>query len=657
MPSDDTPHHDDDAPAGIPPRPRPRRRLLPAILAALALAIVVLVLLWDWNWFKGPVERAVQAKTGRAFEIAGNLDVDIGRIVTVTADGVRLGNAAWSKRGDMATTERLMLQVEAWPLLLGRVRLPELRLTKPDVRLETDPDGGPGNWDFGFDDDGGEPLQLRRLWIDDGRLRFDDDAGKTAIDIDLASQQPRDGDTTPPIALQGDGRWSGNAFTLEGTAESPLALQDSERPFRLDLRARAGATRAHARGTLTDPFRLRDFDLRFALAGRNLADLYPLVGLALPDTPPYAVDGRLTRDAATWHYDDFSGKVGQSDLAGSAAVTTGRERPLFKANLVSKRLDLDDLAGFLGGTPDAEGEALDPKLAQRAAKQAARGKVLPSTPYDLTKLRAMDADVRLRAQRINAPKLPIDDMDAHLKLDAGLARLEPLNFGVAGGDIRSTVQMDARNDTIRTRLKADVRRIELAQLFPGVELTRDAAGRLAGSFNLAGTGNSIAAMLASADGDIALGMGRGQISNLLVELAGIDIYEALKFMIGKDRKVAVRCAFADFGVKRGVMDSRALAFDTSDTLIVGQGRVDLREETLDLELRPRPKDRSILVLRSPLHIGGTFADPSFRPDFARLGLRGAIALALGSIAPPAALLATLELGPGEDSDCGGAYAK
>jgi len=635
----------------------PAQRIV-AVLATATILVVALLLLWDWNWFKGPVERAVQAKTGREFEIAGNLDVDLGRVTTITADGLRLGNAPWSKRGDMATTDRLALQVEVWPLLRGRVRLPELRLSKPDVRLETDPDGGPGNWDFGFADDDGEPLQLSRLWIDEGRLRFDDAASRTAIDIELATQQPRDTDTAPPIALQGNGRWSGNAFTLEGTTESPLELQDTARPYRLDLRARAGATRAHARGTMTDPLRLRDFDLQFALAGRNLADLYPLVGLALPDTPPYAIDGRLTRDAAIWHYDGFSGKVGQSDLGGSAAVTTGRERPLFKADLVSKRLDLDDLAGFLGGTPDAEGgDALDPKLAQQAAKQAARGKVLPSTPYDLAKLRAMDADVRLRAQRINAPKLPIDDMDAHLLLEAGLARLEPLNFGVAGGDIRSTIRMDARRDTIATRLKAEVRRIELSQLFPDVELTKDAAGRLAGSFNLAGTGNSVAAMLASADGDVAVGMGRGEISNLLVELAGIDIYEALKFMIGKDRKVAVRCAFADFGVKRGVMDSRALAFDTSDTIIVGKGQVDLGEETLDLELRPRPKDRSILVLRSPLHVGGTFADPSFRPDFARLGLRGAVALALGSIAPPAALLATLELGPGEDSDCGGAYAK
>src|SRR5690606_22342164 len=111
-----------------------------------------------------------------------------------------------------------------------------------------------------------------------------------------------------------------------------------------------------------------------------------------------------------------------------------------------------------------------------------------------------------------------------------------------------------------------------------------------------------------------------------------------------------------FAVEGGVMTARALALDTTDTIIVGEGTVDLRDETFDLVLKPRPKDRSILALRSPLVVDGTFRDPGFRPDMARLGLRGAIALTLGSIAPPAALLATLELGPGEDSDCGGRYA-
>ena len=633
---------------------RPSRRT-GIVLGVVALAIALLILLWDWNWFRRPVERLVEARTGREFHIGGDLDVDLGRVTTISADQLRLGNADWSSQPDMATADRLVLQVEFWPLLLGRVRLPELRLVRPDVRLETGPDGSPGNWDFGFEDDGGEPLRLRRLWVDQGRLRFQDAPSDTLIDIALASRESERPGASPPIALEGGGRWSGNRFRLEGTTESPLELQDTDRPYRINLRATAGATAARARGTMTDPFRLRDFDLQFALSGRNLAHLYPLLGLAMPDTPPYSIDGRLTRDGNTWHYDDFAGKVGQSDLAGSAAVTTG-ERNFFKADLVSRRLDLDDLAGFIGGAPDAEGEALDPKLVAVAQKQEAQGKLLPTHPYDPAKLRSMDADVRLRAQRINA-RLPLDDMDAHLLMEAGLVRLVPLNFGVAGGDIRSEVRMDARRDTIHTRLKADLRQIELSQLFPDSELAKDTVGRLAGHVELAGTGNSVAAMLATSDGDVAVGMGRGQVSNLLVELAGIDIYEALKFLIGKDRQVPVRCAFADFGVKQGVMDARALAFDTTDTIIVGKGQVHLGDERLDLELRPRPKDRSILALRSPLHLGGTFTAPSFRPDFARLGLRGAIALALGSIAPPAALLATLELGPGEDSNCGGEYAK
>ena len=80
------------------------------------------------------------------------------------------------------------------------------------------------------------------------------------------------------------------------------------------------------------------------------------------------------------------------------------------------------------------------------------------------------------------------------------------------------------------------------------------------------------------------------------------------------------------------MTSQALAVDTTDTILIGEGTVSLRDETLDLLLKPRPKDKSILVLRSPLHIAGTFKDPSFRPDFKALGIRGAVALALGSIA-------------------------
>jgi uncharacterized protein involved in outer membrane biogenesis len=217
--------------------------------------------------------------------------------------------------------------------------------------------------------------------------------------------------------------------------------------------------------------------------------------------------------------------------------------------------------------------------------------------------------------------------------------------------------MDARRPQIATALDANLRNVQLGRLFPDAKLAEQASGGISGRVQLSGTGNSVAAMLGSSDGNVAIGMGRGHIGNLLMELAGLDIAESVKFLFTGDKQIPLRCAFADFGVQDGLMQARALAFDTTDTLVVGEGTVSLRQEHLDLLLRPRPKDKSILALRSPLRIGGTFKDPSFRPDFKALGIRGAIALTLGSIAPPAALLATLETGPGKDANCGGHYAR
>lgn len=613
-------------------------------LALLLLCIALLLLLWDWNWLKGPVERQVEARTGRAFEIRGDLDVDLGHTTVVTAGRPQLGNADWAERPVMASADRLRVGIEVWPLLRGDVRIPDLQLDRPRAFLEKGP-GDVGNWVFERHDPAGDPPEFRRLWIDDGHLEVLDAAADTMVEVELQSVPAGPEDAAPAITGEGSGRWQGNPFVFEGRAESPLELRDRERPYRLDVRASAGPTHAHARGTLVDPLRLTDFDLQLALSGADLEDLYPLLGLALPPTPAYDLDGHFFRDGTTWHYDGFSGRVGDSDLAGDANVDTGGARPYLRANLRSGKLDLDDLGGFIGAPP---GDAGSP---------AARGRLLPDTPYNVDKLGAMDADVRLRAGQIVGTRLPLDDLDAHLRLEGGVLRLDPLDFGVAGGNVRSTIRLDARESPIRMQAQAAVRGLALPRLMPVPEMAQDAIGRIGGDIALAGTGNSVAKMLASSDGDVSLGMGRGQVSNLLMEYAGLDLMEALKFLVTGDRKVPIRCAFADFAVANGVMSARAFAFDTTDTIIVGEGTVDLRNETLALTLRPRPKDRSLFAFRSPLLVRGTFADPSFAPDPARVGLRAAFALALGSIAPPAALLATLELGPGNDADCGGRYAK
>jgi uncharacterized protein involved in outer membrane biogenesis len=153
-------------------------------------------------------------------------------------------------------------------------------------------------------------------------------------------------------------------------------------------------------------------------------------------------------------------------------------------------------------------------------------------------------------------------------------------------------------------------------------------------------------------------MGEGRISKLLMEYAGLDLAGVLRIKLTHDRQIPIRCMAADFAVKDGVMQARRMVFDSSETRLEGKGTINLRDETLDLTVRPRTKGFSPLSLRSPLYVRGSFRQPEFKPDYARMGLRAGAAVVLGTVAAPAAaLLATSDLGQGKNAPCAPAPAK
>jgi hypothetical protein len=658
------------------------------VIATVLVAIGIFIAVFDWNWLKGPIERRVQAATGRSFAIKGNLAVDLGMQPTIRVDGIELGNATWSNQPLMARLERVEARIALLPLLYGRVDIPYLSLQRPNLLIERNRDAV-GNWVFeGNKSSGSASLPLiRQLQVTDGKVRVHEPSLETDVTLNVSSVQGQSAKgqskSAPKSAhgalqARGSGTYRGAPFELTARIDSPLDLADKERPYRIELTANAAETRAHISGALVGQLQLENLDVHFDLAGPDLADLYGLVGIPLPRTPAYSLTGQLQRKGKVWGYRKFKGKVGNSDLTGNASIDLGRERPLLQADLVSTRLEFKDLAGVVGGSTGSSVAAANGVPAadktkpvqtrsrvigsKRTAPTAPTAtlpeplpgpRVLPDTPYKLDKLRVMDADVTLSAGSIEAPKLPLEKMSAHLRLNDGVLQLDPLDFAAAGGNIVSKITLNARQVSIQTTATAEVRQLDLAKLFPTVEITKRGAGKLSGAIALTAQGNSIARMLGSANGDIGLIMGRGHISNLLLELAGLDVAESLKYLIDKDREVPLRCAFADFKVEDGFMASRGLAFDTSDTVIYGSGTINLREERIDLRLLPQPKDRSPLALRVPLKIGGTFKDPSFHPEAGPLILRGAAAAALYSIAPPAALLALIETGPGkkESLDC------
>ena len=240
--------------------------------------------------------------------------------------------------------------------------------------------------------------------------------------------------------------------------------------------------------------------------------------------------------------------------------------------------------------------------------------MLPDRPYDLEKLRSLDADVQFRASRVESKRLPIDSLHAHMTLKSGVLKIQPLEVGLAGGQVHGDVTLDARRDVIVAVADLRASAVELPRLFPRIKAT--SVGRIGGEAALEGRGNSVAQMLATADGEVTAVMGAGQVSNLLLELAGLDIAESLKFLIGKDRSVRLRCAYADFGVDEGVARTRSLAFDTTDTVILGKGSISLRERRARSRAStptqgPEPRQPACAA-RSARHLQGPETEPPAR---------------------------------------------
>jgi uncharacterized protein involved in outer membrane biogenesis len=276
--------------------------------------------------------------------------------------------------------------------------------------------------------------------------------------------------------------------------------------------------------------------------------------------------------------------------------------------------------------------------------------VLPEQQINPESLRRLDAKVTLTAGSFrNRDTLPLDDLNATLALTDGVMKVEPLRFGIAGGRLDSKVGVDARQDTMMVSIDGSVRGVHINRLVPGTDVLDESFGAIDGRIELVGRGNSAAAVLGTSHGNIDLVSGGGQVSNLLVEIAGLDIAETVKFFVGGDQTIQLRCGIVAFAVTDGVMKSKAIVVDTDDTYIGGEGTVSLRDERLDLKFTPLPKDVSILSLRGPLRARGTFAKPDVGVEKRSLARKVGTAVMLALVTPIAAIIPTIEPGPGKEA--------
>ncbi|MDB5870222.1 MAG: AsmA family protein [Polaromonas sp.] len=639
-----------------------------------ALLVVFMLVVWffPWDALRGPINRYVSNQLGRRFEITQHLSVNLRLTTIVRAEGVEIANPEWARNPYLLKATAAEFEIKLLPLVFGQVVLPRITLTEPTVGLQVEADGR-RTWALSRDTSNkGAVPEIGHVVVDQGNLNYLSRAQGADIDVQLSLAQQTGNEL--PLHYKATGKWNNEAFAATGRTGGVLEFsKNTQAPFPVEVNAVAGRTSLKAKGSVAHLAEFAGIDATFDLQGQNLDDLYSLLGVVLPSTPPYKLRGKLDKQAKRWAVSQIQGTLGNSDLSGALSFDQSNAIPLLTGKVQSKVMDFADLGPVIG-LPSSAGSKANTKAVAVASASArgrsasggsgpairtgaAPGKVLPLTPLDVTRLKAMNADVIYSAADIRHVKeLPLDKGSVQVKLNAGVMHLEPISLGVAGGSVAGNIRIDSNVSPAAFTTKLEVRALQLNRLFPTLKTTQTGLGKISGQFALNGRGDSLAQMLGSASGDMAVLMGRGEISNILLEFMGLDGGEVIKFLLSGDRTVQLRCAAAAFDVKKGLMSSRAIVLDTSDTVITGQGQISLANETLDILLKPKPKDMSLLSFRSPLRIGGTFAHLSAGPEKSALAGRVAIGLGLAAINPLLALAATIETGPGENADCGGILA-
>ncbi|NEX62249.1 AsmA family protein [Noviherbaspirillum galbum] len=631
---------------------------LAALVAIIVLALVLLANL-DLNRFKPWIGDKVSTAIGRQFAINGDLSLRWERPEHVTgwqrfvpwphfhAKDITLSNPEWATSGPlMAQIADADFRLNPLGLLHKTISLDSVTFSGSQVNLEQGK-GKRNNWTFDRKDKPEKsPWQFAfdGLALEQTAVRYVDPEKKA--DATAMVDTEKDGS----VVWQAKGKFNGEKLTGHGKAGSVLSLREKNVRYPVSAELKVGQTTITADGALTDPANLKEIDVNLKILGASMADLFPLSGVLLPNTPKFSTEGRvigrLKPRAFELRYEKFKGKVGDSDIGGTLDYKQQDPRPLLSGEVVSNYLNLSDLGALVGGD---ERE----KKNNSAVKQPP-DKVLPVSPFKTDRWDKMDVQVSFTGKKIiKDKKYPIDNLQTNVRMKNGVLSLSPLNFGVAGGRLTTELEIDGHADPAKARMQVAARGLKLKELFPGVESMRASLGELNGNAKLTGAGNSIAALLGSSNGELKSLVTEGSISKFILEAAGLNVGSVVVTKLFGDRQVKLNCMAADFDIKDGLMRSQVFLLDTQDATIFVDGGINLRTEEMKLKVNPESKGIRIISLRSPLYVNGTFKKPDVGIDKGVVALKAGAATALGTLAAPlAAVIALINPGPGEEVPCG-----
>lgn len=564
-------------------------------LAGLTAAAVALVVALPHIDLSSLAASRAAAALGRPVRI-GALHVAPGRWIGVTLHDLAIPNPPGASRPDMLTTHEASAEVDVWSLLSGPLVLRHVRVSGFELALEHLPGGQP-NWrrpgapappPNPTPDNKGLPTILDATVHATIDVRTTD--GVHLVTVLDGVRIEADG-AAHPVRLTGPGTYKGVPVALAITFASFDALRAAPEPVPSEILLVSGDTRLAFKGTMRDPLNLDRAQGELTLDMPTSTALFRIAGLDPTPTPPLRLLGTLEHESPQWHLANTTGTLGRAAIrTGDVLLIEG------KPDRISLALDFEalDLDSLLAATRSPGADPSPTSIVPAAD---------PGTLLDL----------KLTAATLETHGLTLTDPSLDAAIEPGRWTVGALSFGAGGGQVQASGAVVPAPGAKSARAHAD---IQLA----GIDL--QAARRALGAGAVPLTGRIEAHVTVDADAptldraaaavhaSAVLTLRGGSIAREVVEAASIDPRALFRSARGA---VPVSCLLGLIDLRGPELTVAPLRIRSSVGTIVGRGRANLARRTLDLTVASESSTTSAFALDVPLHISGSFADPSIVP--------------------------------------------
>jgi hypothetical protein len=263
------------------------------------------------------------------------------------------------------------------------------------------------------------------------------------------------------------------------------------------------------------------------------------------------------------------------------------------------------------------------KTTQAKAHTSRKSRIFSNDPLPVDVLKHMDVQLKVEAGEVQLSPVPITNVSTELSVNDGHLVLRPVTAKVAGGNAEGEAELRAQGSAATAKAAFKVSQLDLRQ----VSSEWKAEGKVDADLDLLARGSTIAGLMAGLNGRTVAVMGQGRVDNKGIQILGGDLASGVLQLLSPSSRTAnhtdINCAVIGFDIKGGMARVTGLVVDTPDMTVIGEGAVNLRDETLNLALKPYQKggaaglSLSFGELAKSFRLGGTLANPSLQIDAAQ----------------------------------------